>query len=372
MAYVMESELGAQTIINQNLVDYFGGCSYFGFQVHHEVIAAACDAAQRFGISSATSVEGYGNNPVLIDLEDKVKLFFGTHGVLHYASGCLGNYILLEGLRNDYDAIFVDLEAHHSIKNATTMMDKPVFDFKHNDPEDLEKVLDEQLRRRWRPLIICDGIFPVSGELAPVPEYIEILNKYENSTICLDDAHAIGVIGEKGYGTFEYFGLEGDRRHTSGVLSKALGGHGGLIVGDVPFTAKLKMNSSLANACSKTPIPAAAATAKALEILHHHPEMRTELWENTWLAKGLLKEIGFDVNDTPVPIICLSTIDNGREQIDCHRIQKALFEKNVAVTYVPSGAYTSVPVNGAIRISIFCTHTEDQIRNLVNELKALI
>lgn len=141
MAYVMESELGAQTIINQNLVDYFGGCSYFGFQVHHEVIKAACDAAQRFGISSATSVEGYGNNPVLIDLEEKVVQFFGTRGVLHYASGCLGNFVLMEGLRSDYDAIFVDLEAHHSIKNATTLMDKPVFDFKHNDSQDLKKFL---------------------------------------------------------------------------------------------------------------------------------------------------------------------------------------------------------------------------------------
>lgn len=112
----MESELGAQTIINSKMVDYYGGCAYLGFQVHPEVIQAACAATKKYGISSATSTAGFGNNPVLIDLEEKISLFFETQSVLHYASGCLGNFIMIEGLKNDYDLIFVDSQSHYSIK----------------------------------------------------------------------------------------------------------------------------------------------------------------------------------------------------------------------------------------------------------------
>jgi 8-amino-7-oxononanoate synthase len=372
MAYIMESEPAAQTIINKKRVHYFSGTGYFGFQVHPDVIQAACLAAQQYGISSATSVAGYGTNPVLLNLEDKISEYFGTTGVLHYASGCLGNFIIIEGLKNDYDIVFIDKESHYSIKNATTLMEKPMQEFAHKDPEDLKKQVKKYLKAKQRPLILCDGIFPITGELSPLPDYVEVLRDIENATICVDDAHAIGVIGKKGFGSFEYFGLEGERRHASGVLSKALGGHGGLIVGDDEFVAKLKKNSVLANACSVTPIPAAAATAKALEILHKKPEMRQELWKNTRYAKKKLIELGFDIDDTPVPIICLTTMNKKKTRIDCESFQKKLFDMNIAVTYVPGGSYSSVPATGAIRISIFSTHHRSQIDTLVKEISELI
>ncbi len=372
MAYIMESELGAQTIINSKMVDYYGGCAYLGFQVHPEVIHAACEATKKYGISSATSTAGFGNNPVLIDLEEKISMFFETQGVLHYASGCLGNFIMVEGLKNDYDIIFVDSQSHYSIKNATSLVQKREIEFKHLDAEDLKAKLHEHLQPSQRPMIICDGIFPVSGEISPVAEYVEVLKDIEGAIICLDDAHATGVIGEKGFGTFEYFGLEGPNLYTAGVFSKALGGHGGVIVGKEDFIKKLKKNSALANACSSTPIPAAAATAKALEILHNHPEMRIKLWENTLYAKKGFRDMGFKLENTPVPIICLSRNENSKGPLQCERIQKELFERDIAVTYVPGGGYTSVPPTGALRISIFCSHSHDQIDHLLHEIKLLI
>lgn len=377
MAYVMESELGAFTFISNvgytsiKAVNYFGGCGYFGFQVHHEVIKAACEAAQKYGISSATSTAGFGNNPILINLEVKVSKFFGTKGVLHYASGCLGNFILANGLRDDYDIVFVDSESHFSIWNATQLVRKPEIDFAHIDAQDLRDKLRKHLKPSQRPMVICDGIFPVSGELAPIPDYVEVLKEIEGAVICLDDAHATGVIGKKGYGTFEYFGLERHGHYASGVFSKALGGSGGLIVGEEDFIDKLKRNSPLANACSTTPIPAAAATAKALEILYENPDMREDLWSNTIYAKDKLRALGFEINDTPVPIICLSD-KSSKKGLDCERIQKELFERNVAVTHVPGGTYTSVPENGALRLSIFSTHLREQIDHMVDEIKRLI
>lgn len=354
------------------MVDYFGGTGYFGFQVHPEIIKAACDSANRFGISSATTTAGFGNNPVLIDLEEKIIQYFETTGVLHYASGCMGNFILTEGLKDDYDVIFVDKDSHYSVKNAIALVHKPFVEFNHRDHHDLRVKLKENLEPGERPMVMCDGIFPVSGELSPLPDYRKVLDEVcGGGIICVDDAHATGVIGEKGFGSFEHFEMSGNGHYSSGVFSKALGGSGGLIVGNDAFIQKLKTNSALANACSTTPIPAAAATAKALEILHYYPVLRDQLWNNTLYAKKKLRESGFKVNDTPVPIICIST-HHIHGNLDCGSIQKELFERNIAVTHVPAGAYTSVPEGGALRISIFCTHSREQIDRLVHHLSQLI
>jgi len=235
-------------------------------------------------------------------------------------------------------------------------------------PEDLNDKLEEHLQPFQRPIIVCDGIFPISGEMSPLPQYKEILDKYEDSIICVDDAHATGVIGEKGHGACEYFGIRKGKLISSGTLSKAMGGHGGIIFGTEELIIQLKRKSTLANACSSVPIPAAAANATALDILHHNPGMRKQLWDNVFYAKNRMREIGFDVNNTPVPIICL----NMGRGMKAEQLQEYLFTKNIAVTYVPEGAYTSVPKGGAVRISIFSAHSREQIDHLVDEIKSAV
>jgi len=368
MQYVMESEAAAKVIINKKLVDYFSGCGYFGFQSHLEVVDAAGDAARKYGISSATTPAFYGNNPVLIDLQKKITRFFGTKNALYYASGCFGSPILMEGLKDEYEIIFIDKESHYSSRVGISLSGKPTFIFEHRNPEDLRQKIKQHLKPSQRPLVVCDGIFPISGEISPLPEYKEVLNGIEGAVFCVDDAHATGVIGEKGYGTFEYFGMKGKKLYSSGTFSKALGGHGGIIAGGEEYIMKLKKNSSLANACSTIPIPAAAATAKAIEILYKNPGMRKQLWSNVAYTKRGLRSIGFDINHTPVPIICLST----KGGIDAKTLQEKLFKKDIAVIYVPEGGYTSVPKGGALRISIFSTHTRDQIDRLLEEIKRII
>lgn len=366
--YVMESAPGARTIINGKEVDYFSGCGYFDFYGHPGIIDAACKAVKKYGISSGTSRAGFGNNPVLFEIEAKASQFFGTEDVLYYVSGCLGTSILLEGLSGEYDAIFIDSESHYSIMNAAYMVYKPVIKFSERDPDDLKKKIRQFLDPSQKPVVICDGIFPISGEISPIPDYIDVLEGIEGALICVDDAHATGVIGEKGHGTFEYFGVEGERLYCAGTLSKALGGHGGIIAGDKKFIKKLKEKSTIANACSPPSNPAAAATAKALEILYKNPGMRKKLWNNVSYAKNGLRNLGFGISDTPVPIICLHT----KENIDFKALQQELFKKDIAVTYLPEGAYTSVPRNGGLRISIFSSHTREQMDRLIYEIKCKI
>ena len=153
-------------------------------------------------------------------------------------------------------------------------------------------------------------------------------------------------------------------------MSKALGGHGGIIFGEDDLIETLKKTSVLTNSCSNVTIPAAAATAKALEILYHNPGLRRKLWDNVTYAKNGLRNLGFDLNDSPVPIICLH--DQGKRPIDFKTLQRELFERNIAVTHVPEGAYSSVPRGGALRISVFSTHSRDQIDHLSEEIKRLV
>ena len=137
--YEMESAPGPRTIINGKEVDYFGGCGYFDFHGHPDIKKAANTAVEKYGISSATSPLVYGNNPVLQDLQTKAASFFGTESSLYFASGFLGSSILLDGLKDLYDIIFVDEESHYSVLHATLIAQKPVFKFRYMDVEDFQR-----------------------------------------------------------------------------------------------------------------------------------------------------------------------------------------------------------------------------------------
>ncbi len=365
--YLMESPPGPKTIINGKRVDYFCGTSYYCLQGHPEVIKAAREAVGKYGIGSATTRLGFGANPVLLEVEEKAAKFFNTEDALYYLSAYLGSQILLKGLNDQYDLIFVDEESHYSVLDGAFLANKPVVFFAHLDLEDLRKKIKQNIKPRQRPLVICDGIFPVSGEVSPITEYLKILEEYDRSIICVDDAHATGVIGDKGYGTFEYFGLDKNGLYSAGTFSKALGAHGGIIAADHEFIEHLRSHSEVLHATTPVPTPAAAAAAKALDILFENPAMRKKLWDNVKYAKDALRNLGFDVNETVVPIICLR-----HQDIDIQSLQLRLFEMGIAVHYLSRGSYSSVPKGGAIRIAIFSEHSKEQIDRLVVSIKSFI
>lgn len=365
---IMSAAPGPKTIINNREVDYFCGFGYYGLQSHPDIIQAACDAMQRYGINSGTGPSGYGNNPILQSVEQKAAHFFGAESAFYFVSGYLGNAILLQGLAPDYDLIFVDSESHYSIFDGIAMSGKAHLTFAHRSSSDLALQLKTHLKPGQRPLLISDGVFPTSGELAPLVEYDKVLSNYPGSILCVDDAHAYGVIGNHGRGSLEYWGIEGLRRYSCGTLSKAVGGHGGLITGSAALINQLKTRCKVFVGSSTVPVPAAAAAAAGLDILGEHPEMREQLWENVAYAKNAFRNLGFsNIPDTPVPIICLGCTGK-----DLAAIQQQLFEQNIAVQYVPGGSYTSAPKNGALRIAIFSGHSRGQIDHLVCEIGSML
>jgi glycine C-acetyltransferase/8-amino-7-oxononanoate synthase len=296
----------------------------------------------------------------LTAVEDRLRVYFGEPDAAYFGSGYLSSLILAQGLTDRFEAIFVDEQAHFCLGDAASSVQKPVFFFGHCDPQNLVKQLKQNLKPRQRPLVLTDGVFPVFGRIAPVPEYAEVLGPYDG-LIALDDAHGVGVLGERGRGVIDHFRLKRGTAHLAGTLSKAFGGHGGFIVGGRRLISHVRACVGAYVGSTPTPTPVAAASAKGIEILMTHPEMRKRLWENVALAKAALRKIGVQADDSPVPIVAWSL----RSAAAMKKVQRALLGRGIAIAYLK---YKGAPAAGVLRITIFSTHSAGQISQLVNEL----
>jgi 8-amino-7-oxononanoate synthase len=361
MKLYMESPIGARTIFNGREMDYFAGTSYLGLQNHPLVLHAAQLTLQRYGFSTATSRGGYGEHPIYNELEQEACAYFRAERILYFASGYMGISILTQASGNRFDHIFIDTSAHFSIWDAAYATNLPITPFHHVNPQSLADNIRRELRPRERPLVLSDGVFPVSGEIAPLPEYLELVEPIQG-LVYLDDAHAVGVLGAHGNGTPDYYEIQDDNFHTCATLAKALGGYGGVIWGKSEWVKRVDRASSICVGASPPPLVVAAASACALSVASATPELRQCLRENVYLARNRLRTLGWDLPETPVPIICLKS----RQGISLERIQKKLFEEDIAVELVRS--YTSVPAGGALRIAIFATHSVAQINRLVEAI----
>jgi len=361
---VMESPPGAETVLDGRRYLYFGGTGYFGLQGHPAVIRAGVRAFHKYGTHSATTRAGFGSNPALLEVEARLREFFGEDDAAYFGSGYLGSLVLAQALADRYDAVFVDEQAHFCIRDSASSPGKPVFQFRHRDPDDLARKLKRRLTARQRPFLLTDGVFPVFGRIAPVPEYAEVMTAYDG-LIGLDDAHGVGVLGANGRGTFEHFKMKSPIFYFTGTLSKAFGGHGGFAVGKRRLIGRIRTAVGAYVGSTPTPTPIAAATAKGIEILLRHPEMRDHLRRNTSSLKKGLRSLGIEADDTPVPIVAWSM----RTEKEMRGVQKDLMRRGIAVAYLK---YIGAPAAGVLRLTVFSTHTAAQIQRLLEELAKIL
>lgn len=387
---LMQSPPGAATHIDGREFLYFAGTGYLGLQGHPEVIRATCDAANRYGIGSANSRTAFGTTPPLLEVERLAAAMFGLDDAFYFASGWLGNSILVQLLDAESALVCVDDCSHYSVFEAALRpRNDPFVFFRHRDPDDLRAKLRENLKPGQSPLVLSDGVFAATGEIAPADVYRDILCDYRGSVLWLDDAHGLAVLGENGRGTYEHVGLWARGVNVlseliasseplavspspppalllCGTLSKAVGGFGGIIPGSQGFIERLKRQSPYFGGASPPPAPIAAATARAIELVMAEPERRARLWSNARRLKDGLRGVGFDVEQTPVPIVCLvvGTAENMR------RIQRELMARGIAIAYM--AAYSGLGPEGGLRIATFATHTEAMIERLLDELRRLV
>ena len=366
----MQSPPAARTLIDGRWRDYFAGCGYLGLQGHPAITEAAIEAMRQYGLSTATSRGGFGEHPLYHELETAAARFFAAETALTFGSGYLGGLLLLQGLRPDYDRIFIGESAHYSLWDAARTSAAPLVPFRHLQADDLAGQLRSHLRPGERPLLLSDGVFPISGEIAPLPDYAQALSGYDGALLCLDDAHAVGVLGPNGRGTLEHWqqqtDLSGPNILTTATLSKALAGFGGVIAGPAALVAKLRRGAPAYVGASPAPLPAVAGSTAALNLAAAEPERRQQLRRNVAQARAGLRDLGWPLAATGVPILCLAR----RRGLDLARLQQELLAQDICVAHI--SAYSSAPPGGCLRLAIFATHTPAQIDRLLAILTSLL
>lgn len=362
MKYQIESPIGPRVTINGREVDYFTGTGYLGLQSHPEVIQAAEQALHQYGLTTATSRGGFGEHPVYDELEKEACAYFEAEKALFFPSGYLGMDVLLQTSTNAGDHIFIDSCAHYSIWEAAQASTKTITPFHHLSPEHLIEKIHTELYPGEHPLVLSDAVFPISGEITPLPDFFQVVERY-NGRIFMDDAHGLGVLGVNGRGILDYFNIQSESVKVCGTLAKALGGYGGIITGPAEWIDRVEQNSGVCIGASPPPLVTAAASAKALEIARLNPGLRENLWANVKQARDGLRDLGWELEDTPVPIICLPAL--GKQNLAAMRDR--LFEQGIAVAHVQN--YTSAPAGGALRVAICALHTSEQIDRLIRVIR---
>lgn len=361
----LESPPGAVVIINGRRYDYFAGCSYLGLQDHPALAEAAVAAIRRYGLTTATARGGFGEHPLLLDLEQALASCFAVEAAVVLPSGYLSNLVLLQALVEENHHLFVDEAAHYAVWDAARSVTAAITPFRYRDAGDLTRQLRERLRPRQRPLVLTDGVFAVSGAVAPLADYTAVLAGYEGAAMCVDDAHAVGVLGRHGRGTAEYW-WDGHAPtvpvFAAATLSKALGGYGGFLIGGAAWIDRVRERSAAYRGSSPPPLPAVAATMAALELFQREPERRQRLQANVAYARAGLRRLGWELPETPAPMVCLPARPGFRPD----RVQTQLLDRGLAVGYIRR--YAGAPAGGALRIALFATHTTEQIDRLIEAL----
>lgn len=361
----MESAPGTEAIIDGEKYLYFAGTGYYQLQSHPEVISAAQRAIGKYGMGSATSRAITGTTPLLLELESMAAKYFDTEDAAYLPSGYLTNIAGLQALDKlrKFDVIFIDEASHYCVMEAASVINKPIFTFKNRDVDELNRKIKAHLKPEQKPLIATDGMFPIWAHIAPIPEYLKIAEQY-NGIIWIDDAHPVGIIGEKGRGTYDYFNLKSERLYMGATLSKAFGAYGGIIPGNAEFIHAIKTGNVMTG--SSAPLSSATAAAiKGMELVHFNTGMRKKLWENSLYLKQGVKKIGIPIDENYFPIVTFS-FDNADKMKSIHT---QLMKKGV---YIQHAKYKGSGESGVLRIVVFSTHYKEHIDYLLKCLKEVL
>ena len=357
------SKQGTEVEMEGHKVLMFGSNAYTGLTGDQRVINAAKAALDKYGSGCAGSRFLNGTLDLHVQLEKELAEFVGKDDALCFSTGFSVNQGVLAMVvgRNDY--IICDDRDHASIVDGRRLSFATQLHYKHNDMEDLERIL-QQLPKEAVKLIVVDGVFSMEGDLANLPAIVELKHKY-NCSIMVDEAHGIGVFGRNGRGVCGHFGLTDEVDLIMGTFSKSLASIGGFIASDSDTINYLK-HSCRTYIFSASDTPAATAAAmEALHILQQEPERLEALWDVTRYALSRFREEGFEIGDTESPIIPLYVRDIEKT----FAVTKAAFEAGVFINPVIPPA--CAPQDTLVRFALMANHTKEQVERGVQALKKI-
>ncbi|HHT16185.1 MAG TPA: pyridoxal phosphate-dependent aminotransferase family protein [Papillibacter sp.] len=328
-----------------------GSNNYLGLTTHPEVVEAGLKAIEQYGTGCSGSRYLNGTLEMHLELEAELADFLGKDACMTFSTGFQSNLGIISAIVGRGDYVVCDRENHASIYDGCRLSFGKMVRYRHSDMDDLERVL-AAIPETAGKLIVTDGVFSMGGDIAKLPEIVELAKKY-GARVMVDDAHGLGVIGKGGRGTASYFGLEDQVDITMGTFSKSLASLGGFMVGDAKVVDYVRHNSRpFIFSASITPASCATALA-ALRHLRSHPEIVSRLTEISAYARNGLIKRGLQIRLSETPIIPIFTYD----VINTLVKNKELFEAGVYVNPVLPPA---APSDGCmLRTSYMATHTED-------------
>ena len=357
---VHEGIAGAETVIEGRTFINFASYNYIGLNGHPDIVSATKAAIDRYGTSVSASRPVSGERPVHRDLERALARVHGTEDCVVLVGGHSTNVTVIGHLLGRDDVIVHDALIHNSIVQGAMLSGARRVPFPHLDHEAADRLLRQTRPPGGHALLVIEGHYSMDGDVPDLPAFVAVARR-NRAWLMVDEAHALGVLGPRGFGTADRFGVDpGEVDIWMGTLSKSLVSCGGYIAGSKDLVDFLKVAApGFVFSVGMTP-PAAAAALAALELLEREPERVRRLNDRAALFLKLAREGGLDVGGSIgasiVPIVTSSSIHAGR-------LAQALFDRGVNVQPI---LYPAVPERAArLRFFLTASHTEEQIRNAV-------
>jgi len=357
---VIDSAQDPEVRIDGKTLVMLGSNNYLGLTNHPKVKEAASQAVMRYGSGCAGSRFLNGTLAIHVELEEKLARFMGKEAAVTFSTGFQVNLGAIACLVERGDVVYLDKQDHACIIDGARLSFGIAKKFAHNDPADLRRLMDDGARKGR--LIVVDGVFSMEGDIAKLPEIVDVARDF-GAGVMVDDAHGLGVLGRNGRGTAEHFGLEDDVDLIMGTFSKSLASIGGFICGDADLIHFVKHQARTLIFSAAPPPASVAAASAAVDIIEREPDRRERLWKNTRFMMEGLASLGFDIGCSETPVIPILVGDDFR----AFGMAKRLHEEGVFVNPVVSPA--TAPGRALLRTSYMATHTEEQLSRALDALK---
>lgn len=349
----IEATMGNQVMVNGRRRIMIGSNNYLSLAQDERVIEAAAAAGRRFGSGCTGSRFLSGTVTLHEQLEVELAEFVGKESALLFSTGFFANIGALQTLLDEGDYILCDRENHASILDGCRMSKAKTIPFSHNSPDALRRRL-QRLPKEAGKLLIVDGVFSMSGDIADLPALTKVAKEF-GCRVYVDEAHSLGVLGPKGEGTAAHFGMTGDTDLIMGTFSKTLGSMGGFVAGPKHVIEYLKHKARCFIFTASLAPAVTGGVLKALQILKEEPERIEQLWKNTKKMHAGFNAMGFNTGLSKSPIIPILI----GSEMKAFLFSQKLFDAGIFTTpaIFPAVRYGEAMV----RTSYMSSHTDEEL-----------
>jgi 8-amino-7-oxononanoate synthase len=350
----IERSFDTEVVIRGDRKIMVGSNNYLGLTHHPHVLERAREALERYGTGCTGSRFLNGTLDLHEELETRLAAFMGHESALVFSTGYQTNLGIVATLVGRGGVIVQDKLNHASLVDGAMLSPGTMVRYAHGNADALRSALEKNADAPGGVLVISDGVFSMEGEIADLPTICALAREHGARTM-VDDAHAIGVLGEHGGGTAQHFGLIGQPDLVMATFSKSFASIGGVVAGPEPVIHYLKHHARTLIFSASMPPSAVATVLACLDVIEREPELRTKLWENADYLRSGLNAMGFDTVSSVTPIIPVVTGDMEHT----FRFWRALFDAGVFTNPVLPPA---VPENACrLRNSVMSSHTRAQL-----------